>query len=108
MQFGRRTVARLAAVLAALLLLPVAVQARIGFTWPFSDVAKAPVLVAGRVVSVRNDGRDAAASVKAQRDIFAMSAEVEVLCSYTHGGETIAANRIRVRFSGETAAGLDP
>ncbi len=105
-------IGKLAWISAAMLLPAVVVQARLSFPWPFSDEAKAPVLVVGRVVSVRNDGRDEAASAKAssgnvKRDIIAMSAEVEVLRSYTHGGETIAANRIRVRFLDEPAAGFD-
>ena len=74
--------------------------------WPLQDVAKkAPVLVVGRVLSVKKVGRNAEASSKGQTDIVDMTAEMEVLRSFTHGGETIAANRIRVGYLGVTPNG---
>jgi hypothetical protein len=74
--------------------------------WPLQEVAKkAPVLVVGRVLSVEKAGRNAEASRKAQADIFDMTAGIEVLRSFTHAGETIAANRIRVGYLGVTPNG---
>jgi hypothetical protein len=102
MRRARRTGARWLGVLAPLLLLPAGSQAALGTPWGLQDTAKAPVLVVGRVLNVQRGERDADASRKRQTDIFDMTAEMEVLRSFTHGGETIAANRIRVGYLGIT------
>jgi hypothetical protein len=97
--------ALLGAVLAAFLLLPITLQATLVAYWHLQDTAKAPVLVVGRVLRVEKGQRNADASRKSQTDIFDMTAELDVLRSFTHAGETIAANRIRVGYPGITPNG---
>jgi hypothetical protein len=99
--------AGLIGVLAPLLLLPGSLQAAITTRWRLQDTAKAPVLVVGRVLGVEKGVRDAEVSLKQRRDVFDMTAEIQVLRSFTLGGATIAANRIRVHFLWFPHTGVD-
>lgn len=94
-------------MLAPILLLSVSSRAGLTTYWGLQDTAKAPVLVVGRVLSVEKGARDADVSFRQRRDVFDMTAQIEVLRSFTQGGGTIAANPIRVRFLWFPPTGID-
>ncbi len=88
-----------------LLAIPLTADAGLLRRWGLQETANAPVLIAGRVLSVQRNQRDADASRRWSSEVWATTAEIDVLRSYTHAGETIAANRIRVRFLGYGPSG---
>lgn len=88
-----------------LLAIPLTADAGLLRRWGLQETANAPVLIAGRVLSVQRNQRDADASRRWSSEVWATTAEIDVLRSYTHAGETIAANRIRVHFLGYGPSG---
>jgi hypothetical protein len=78
--------------------MPSGVQAGFVKFWQLEETAAAPVLVTGRVLSVERRERVPEGSLPWKVETWAMTAEFQVLRSYTGSGEPIAGNRLRVYF----------
>ncbi len=83
-----------------LLLLSVPAGLEAGFikSWQWKETAAAPVLVVGRVLGVRKGERVPDGSLPWKAETLAMTADVQVLRSYTGSGEPVAVDRLHVHF----------
>jgi hypothetical protein len=81
-----------------LLLAPAVVRAGFVKIWQLKETAAAPVLVVGRVIDVKKIERVPAASLAWKAETLSMTAEFQVLRSYTASGEPFAADRIQLHF----------
>ena len=83
----------------ALLLLPFPLPLHAGFVkqWQLKEIASAPVLVTGRVIAVRTNGRVPEGEVSWKAETLAMTADVEVLRAFTASGMPLPVH-IAVRF----------
>lgn len=84
----------------ALLLLPLTLSLDAGFVkeWQLKEIAAAPVLVTGRVLSVHKNERVPEDQLTWKAETWAMTADVEVLRSFTASGMPLASHEITVRF----------
>ena len=86
-------------ILAMLLLLaPGGVRAGFIKVWQLKETAEAAALVVGRVVNVQKIERVADGSLAWKAETRSMTAEFQVLRSYTASGEPFTPNRIKVHF----------
>jgi hypothetical protein len=81
-----------------LLLLPLSLHAGFVKEWQLKETASAPVLVAGRILSVHRNGRVPEGQVSWKAETWSMTADVEVLRSFTASGIPIASHQIAVQF----------
>ena len=81
-----------------LLVMPVGVLAGFVKVWQLQETAAAPVLVVGRVLGVQKVERLPEGSLPWKAETWAMTAEIEVLRSYTNSGDPLAVNRLHVHF----------
>jgi hypothetical protein len=80
-----------------LLLAPSGVEAGFMKVWQLQEMAAAPVLVVGRVINVQKVER-VPESLAWKVETWSMTAELEVLRSYTSSGEPFTADRIQLHF----------
>ncbi|HXB67074.1 MAG TPA: hypothetical protein VNY05_02460 [Candidatus Acidoferrales bacterium] len=78
--------------------IPASVEAGFLKIWQLKETAAAPVLVVGRVLGVEKRERVPDGSLPWKAETWAMTAEVEVLRSYTGSGEAVAVNLLPVSF----------
>jgi hypothetical protein len=81
-----------------LLLAPASAQAGFIKTWQLKETAEAPVLVVGRVMGVQKVERVPNESLTWKAETWSMTAEFQVLRSYTASHEPLTADRIQVHF----------
>ena len=98
----RRTLAQIGIQLAPFLLLfpglPFPVQAGSVKIWWLKETASAPVLVVGRVIAVHKNERVPENRLSWKAETWSITADIEVLRSYTASGELLALNRLQVDF----------
>src|ERR1700733_11101954 len=85
-------------VLALLVSMPFCVEAGFIKVWQINETASAPVLVVGRIVNVRKGELVPEGTLPWKAETLAMTAEIQVLRSYSHSGEPLAVDRIQVRY----------
>lgn len=86
-------------ILAMLLLLaPAVVHAGFLKIWQLKETVAAPVLVVGRVIDVKKIERVPDGTLAWKAETLSMTAEFQVLRSYTASGEPFTADRIQVHF----------
>jgi hypothetical protein len=78
--------------------LPAGVEAGSVRNWRLKEVAAAPVLVVGRVLSVDKGERVPDGTLPWKDETLRMTAEVQVLRSYTNTAEPLVVERLRLRF----------
>lgn len=93
----RKEIARLFTALSLLVCMAIGVDAGFIKVWQLKETATAPVLVVGRVIGVQRGERVRDGSLSWKAETLSMTAEVEVLRSYTGSGER-AGNRLHVHF----------
>jgi len=83
-----------------LLLLPLPLSLHAGFIkeWQLKETASAPVLVTGRILGVHRNGRVPEDQVSWKAETWSMTADVEVLRSFTASGMTLPSHHIEVHF----------
>src|SRR5271169_4117832 len=86
---SRMQTAPLLTVLLLLAAMPLVLQAGFVKVWQLQETAAAPVLVVGRVLGVRKVERLPEGSLPWKAETWAMTAEIEVLRSYTNAGEPL-------------------
>ena len=79
-------------------LLSVGAQAGPIKIWKLDEIAAAPVLVVARVINVQKDALVADGLLPWKAETWTMTANIEVLRSYTASGSSISSNRLRVKF----------
>jgi hypothetical protein len=94
----RKQMARLFTVLSLLVCMALGVEAGFMKVWQLKETAAAPVLVVGRVIGVQKEERVPEGSLSWKAETWAMTAEVQVLRSYTGPGEIVAPDRLRTHF----------
>ena len=82
------------------LLLPLPLTLHAGFLkeWQLKETASAPVLITGRILDVHRNGRVPEDRLSWKAETWSMTADVEVLRSFTASGMPLAAHRIEVNF----------
>jgi hypothetical protein len=78
--------------------MPVGLQAGFIKIWQLKETATAPLLVVGRVLAVQKTERVPDASLPWKTETWVMTAEIQVLRSYTGSGKAITADRLQVHF----------
>ncbi len=78
--------------------MPIAVQAGFIKIWQLKETATAPVLVVGRVLAVNRIERVPEESLPWKAETWAMTAEIQVLRSYTGSGKVLTSDRLQVHF----------
>lgn len=81
-----------------LLLLPLSLHAGFIKEWQLAETASAPVLVTGRILGVHRNERVPEDQLGWKAETWSMTADVEVLRSFTASGTPLAAQRIQVHF----------
>ena len=84
----------------ALLLLPLPQYLCAGFVkqWQLKEIASAPVMVTGRILGVHRNERAPEGRLPWGAETRAMTADVEVLRSFTASGMPLPSDRIEMRF----------
>jgi hypothetical protein len=82
------------------LLLPLSLTLHAGFLkeWQLKETAAAPVVVTGRILDVHSNGRVPDDQLSWKTETLSMTADVEVLRSFTVSGTPLASHRIQVHF----------
>jgi hypothetical protein len=78
--------------------LPFSIQAGFIKVWQLKETASAPVLVTGRVLAVHKNELAPEGSLPWKAETWSMTADIEVLRSYTASAKPLAAMTLRVRF----------
>jgi hypothetical protein len=83
-----------------LLLLPLPLSLHAGFIkeWQLKESASAPVVVAGRILSVHRSERVPENQLSWKAETWSMTADVEVLRSFTASGIPLGSHQIQVHF----------
>ncbi len=83
-----------------LLLLPLPLSLHAGFIkeWQLKETAAAPVVVTGRILSVRKNERVRQDQLSWKAETLSMTADVEVLRSFTASGIAFGSHQIQVHF----------
>jgi hypothetical protein len=81
-----------------ILLLPPGLHAGLVKQWQISEIAAAPVLVTGRILSVHRNERVPEDRLPWKAETWAMTADVEVLRWFTASGMPLSPQQIEVRF----------
>lgn len=83
-----------------LLLLPLPLSLHAGFIkeWQLKETASAPVLVTGRILGVHRNERVPEDQLSWKAETWSMTADVEVLRSFTASGMPLASHQIQVHF----------
>jgi hypothetical protein len=66
--------------------------------WQVSAIATSPVLVTGRILSIHRNERVPESQLSWKAETWSMTADVDVLRSFTAGGTPLASRRIAVHF----------
>lgn len=99
MHIGNRARIRQLHVMLLLLMgTPLCIEAGSLRFWQLKDTAGAPVLVVGRVLSVQKGERIPDGSLPWKAETLAMTAEIQVLRSFTTSQKPISAEQLRVHF----------
>ncbi len=94
----RTQFAQLIMILVLLVGVPLGVEAGFIKFWQLRETAAAPVLVVGRILGVQKGERAPDGSLPWKAETWAMTAEIQVLRSYTSSAEPVAVNRLHVHF----------
>jgi hypothetical protein len=86
----RTQIAQLPPMLLLLMCMPIGVEAGFVKFWQLNETATAPVLVVGQVVGIQKSERVPGGSLPWKAETWAMTAEFQVLRSYTGSGEPVA------------------
>src|SRR5580704_7320823 len=83
-----------------LLLLPLPGSLHAGFIkeWQLKESASAPVVVTGRILGVRRNERVPQDQLSWKAETWSMTADVEVLRSFTASGNPLGSHQIQVHF----------
>ena len=83
-----------------LLLLPLPLSLHAGFIkeWQLKETASAPVLVTGRILGVHRNERVPEDQLSWKAETWSMTADVEVLRSFTASGMPLGSHQIQVHF----------
>src|SRR5580700_7966282 len=93
-----RHIAHVVMMLLFLVALPVGVEAGFVKFWQLKETAAAHVLVVGRVLSVQKGERVPEESLPWKAETLSMTAEIQVVRSYSVSEEPVAADRLHVHF----------
>jgi hypothetical protein len=85
-------------VLPLLVSMPFCVDAGFIKVWQLNETASAPVLVVGRILDVRKGEPVPEGTLPWKAETLAMTAEIQVLRSYSGSGEPLAVDRIQVHY----------
>jgi len=77
---------------------PAGIEAGFIKVWQLKETATAPVLVVGRVLDVQKKERVPDGSLPWKDETWAMTAEIQVLRSFSSSGEPVAVNRLQMHF----------
>ena len=95
-----RTTEHIAPLLMMLMFLgtPAGVEAGFVKVWQLKETATAPVLVVGRVLAIQKRERVPDGSLSWKDETWAMTAQIEVLRSFTGSGEPVGEDRLQMHF----------
>jgi hypothetical protein len=78
--------------------MPLCVDAGFIKVWQINETASAPVLAVGRIVDVRKGELVPEGTLPWKAETLVMTAEIQVLRSYSHSGEPLTVDRIQVHY----------
>src|SRR5579863_1314307 len=79
-------------------LMPAGIEAGFIKIWKLKETASAPVLVVGRILDVRKGERVPEESLPWKAETLAMTADIQVLRSWTASGKPVAVDSIQVHY----------